>query len=44
MLLAAEVFLKVRGRIGCAKLHHTNNKRCIFCEYQQWKNKEPEAL
>jgi aquaporin Z len=43
MLLAAEVFLKVRGRIGCAKLHHTNNKRCIFCEYQQWKNKEPEA-
>ena len=33
MLLAAEVYLRIRGadRIACAKLHHTNNKRCIFC-------------
>lgn len=32
MLLAAELFLRVRGGVGpyCAKLHHTNNKRCIF--------------
>lgn len=32
MLAAAEVFLKVRrGRAPyCAKLHHANNKRCIF--------------
>jgi aquaporin Z len=32
MLLAAEVFLRARGGIGptCAKLHHDNNKRCIF--------------
>lgn len=32
MLGAAEVFLRVRGGVGphCAKLHHANNKRCIF--------------
>jgi aquaporin Z len=32
MLIAAEVFLWVRGGIGpfCAKLDHANNKRCIF--------------
>jgi pyruvate/2-oxoglutarate dehydrogenase complex dihydrolipoamide dehydrogenase (E3) component/glycerol uptake facilitator-like aquaporin len=32
MLVAAEIFLHVRGGVPpfCAKLHHTNNKRCIF--------------
>jgi aquaporin Z len=31
MLCAAEVFLRVRGVAPyCAKLHHNNNKRCIF--------------
>jgi aquaporin Z len=32
MLIAAEVFLRVRGGVGpyCAKLHHDNDKRCIF--------------
>ena len=32
MLLAAEVYSKARARaeIHCAKLHHTNNERCIF--------------
>ncbi len=32
MFCAAEVFLRVRGGVGpyCAKLHHANNKRCIF--------------
>jgi aquaporin Z len=32
MLVAAEIFLRVRGGVPpfCAKLHHTNNKRCIF--------------
>ena len=32
MLCAAEVFLQVRRGAGpyCAKLHHANNKRCIF--------------
>jgi aquaporin Z len=36
MLAAAEVFLRTRGGAGpkCAKLHHANNKRCIFrCGY-----------
>ena len=34
MLLAAELYLRRygRGRIFCAKLHHQNGKRCIFCE------------
>jgi len=32
MLIAAEVFLHARGGVPpfCAKLHHNNNKRCIF--------------
>jgi MIP family channel proteins len=32
MLVAAEVFLRVSGGVYpfCAKLHHANNKRCIF--------------
>jgi aquaporin Z len=37
MLAAAEVFRRARGGVGplCAKLHHTNNKRCIFhCGYR----------
>jgi aquaporin Z len=37
MLGAAEVFLRVRGGVGprCAKLHHANDKRCIFhCGYR----------
>ena len=37
MLAAAEVFLHVRGGVPpmCAKLHHANNKRCIFhCGYR----------
>jgi aquaporin Z len=37
MLLAAEVYLRSKGMIHCAKLHHQNNKRCIFCEYQRGK-------
>ena len=37
MLLAAEVYrrLKVWPTIACAKLHHHNNKRCIFrCNFE----------
>ena len=36
MLVAAEVYVRRRGASGvfCAKLHHQNSKRCIFCEYQ----------
>ncbi len=34
MLLAAEWYLRRHGAGGifCAKLHHQNDKRCIFCE------------
>ena len=33
MLLASEVYLRLKGgaSVACAKLHHENNKRCIFC-------------
>src|SRR5262249_164178 len=33
MIIACEVFLWRRGGAGpyCAKLHHANNKRCIYC-------------
>ncbi len=30
MLCAGEVFWRARGAPYCAKLHHANNKRCIF--------------
>ena len=33
MLLAAEVYPLLKGRVICAKYHHQNNYRCIFCEY-----------
>lgn len=34
MLLAAQVYEAVRGgnAVHCAKLHHQNAKRCIFCQ------------
>jgi aquaporin Z len=33
MLAAAEAYVRIKGnhRIFCAKLHHDNSKRCIFC-------------
>jgi aquaporin Z len=33
MLTAAEVYVRSKGAqsVGCAKLHHENDKRCIFC-------------
>jgi aquaporin Z len=36
MLMAANVFLRFLGgnSVECAKLHHQNQRRCIFCEYQ----------
>lgn len=36
MLTAANVFLLLRGPnpVACAKLHHQNSRRCIFCEFQ----------
>jgi aquaporin Z len=38
MLLAAEIYVRSKGRnaVRCAKLHHQNNKRCIFrCGYRE---------
>jgi len=34
MLAAAELSLRSGRRIACAKLHHENHYRCIFCDYQ----------
>lgn len=36
MLGAAQLYLRRRGRPAgaCAKLHHQNEKRCIFCEHR----------
>lgn len=36
MIAAAAVFREIRGAnsIACAKLHHQNRYRCIFCEFQ----------
>jgi aquaporin Z len=33
MLAAAEVYVRIKGiqSVGCAKLHHENHTRCIFC-------------
>jgi hypothetical protein len=33
MLSAAEAYVRIKGHRGlaCAKLHHQNTKRCIFC-------------
>ena len=41
MLLAAELYRRLRGADGvvCAKLHHQNDRRCIFhCGYRQTNN------
>lgn len=38
MLVAADVYVRLMGRnaVKCAKLHHHNNKRCIFrCSYRK---------
>jgi len=38
MLFAAQLFPLLKGRVFCAKYHHQNNYRCIFCEYQVRQN------
>ena len=45
MLLAAELRIREKGAAGinCAKLHHQNSRRCIFCEYQQLKEARRSA-
>jgi aquaporin Z len=44
MMLAAELYLRRHGRdsVICAKLHHQNEKRCIFCEYRATKRCHPK--
>jgi aquaporin Z len=37
MLFAAAAYQSTRRAVACAKLHHHNSQRCIFCEYQQQK-------
>ena len=44
MLLAAEVYVLCRCRVACAKYHHENHFRCIFCEYQALRQKKPAHL
>jgi aquaporin Z len=38
MVLAGEVYLLTFGRVYCAKLHHDNDKRCIFCHVDESRN------
>lgn len=40
MLAAAQVYLGWKGprSVSCAKLHHQNDKRCIFCLWQHGKS------
>jgi aquaporin Z len=40
MLAAAAVYSRLKHAVGCAKLHHQNKLRCIFCEYQVSRRKE----
>jgi aquaporin Z len=34
MLAAAAAYKNLNRRVACAKYHHENKKRCIFCEFQ----------
>lgn len=40
MLLGATLYQGLKHRVACVKLHHQNNQRCIFCEYQAARQKE----
>ena len=50
MLLAAEACLFLKARVACAKYHHQNDFRCIFCEYHSARKRrqdhehQPSAL
>jgi len=39
MLAAAAAHLRQKRFVACAKLHHQNKMRCIFCEYQSARQK-----
>ena len=34
MMVAAELFVRLKTKVACAKYHHESHFRCIFCEYQ----------
>jgi aquaporin Z len=44
MVLAGEVYLLSFGRVYCAKLHHDNDKRCIFHRGHEKGREEPFVL
>ena len=44
MLAAAAVYLRLKHAVGCAKLHHQNRFRCIFCEYHTAHDQQREPL
>jgi aquaporin Z len=33
MLLASALYVRLKNGVACAKLHHQNERRCIFCEF-----------
>ncbi len=43
MLLAAQAYRTLEGRhpVRCAKLHHQNNRRCIFCGFGMKSRERP---
>ncbi|HEX2452028.1 MAG TPA: aquaporin [Gemmatimonadales bacterium] len=43
MLAAAELHLRSRGRLFCAKLDHDPAQRCIHCEYRQSRDERRET-
>jgi aquaporin Z len=43
MVLAGELYLLSFGRVYCAKLHHDNDKRCIFHHGYEQGREEPPA-
>jgi aquaporin Z len=44
MLTAAAMYLRLKHAVGCAKLHHQNKLRCIFCEYHTAHDREKGRL
>jgi len=42
MMVAAALYLRLKHVVACAKLHHQNQFRCIFCEYHA-RRKQPVA-
>ena len=43
MLLSAAAYTSLGHRVMCAKLHHQNHRRCIFCEYSRQLHPKPSG-